>query len=209
MLGQKCGSIRSYAQSPCLVEHRYPLRHLIIPQGLRIHYHPHLGDGLVERLSLVCAGPVHSYHQDCRLQRLLTIYGKFLKSLHHLSLLHHHKLTFCKHRITSGSRNHSISIHIRTVAHSLIEIPLALVKTMLHYRIAHHIDIIRLISHKKIHRLEHPVAGILHNLPAKGISIRKTFCHKIANIIFSAEISSHFSQILFSGLLPHQLRKLL
>ena len=47
MFSQKCGSVRRYPKTLCLIEHRYPFRHLIIPQRLRIHHNTHLRHGLV------------------------------------------------------------------------------------------------------------------------------------------------------------------
>ena len=126
---------------------------------------------------------MHSDHQYCRLQRILAIHSQLIQSLHHLRLFHDHQLPLRKHRIATRRCDHRISIHISTVAHSLIEIPLALINTMLQDRIAHHIDIIRLISHQKINRLEDAVLSILHNLSTQRICLYKTFCHNHTKII--------------------------
>ena len=109
---------------------------------------------------------MHCKDEDGGIQRILAIYCKFLQALHHLCLLHDHKLTLCKHGISAGRGYDCICIDICTVAHGLIEIPLALVKAMFQNGIAHHIDIIRLISHQKINRFEDACTSILHNLPA-------------------------------------------
>ena len=54
---------------------------------------------------------------------------------------------------------------------------------MIEYRIAHHINIIRLIAHQQIHRFEDTVAGIFHNLSAQRVSFYKSFCHNHTNIV--------------------------
>ena len=125
---------------------------------------------------------MHSNDQNGRIQRILTIKGKFFKRLHHLSLLHDNQLPFCKHRISSCRCYYLICIYISTITHSLVEVSLTFIKTIIKNGITDHIDIIRFITHKKINRLEDTATGIFDYIPAEGVYFNKTFSHNLANI---------------------------
>ena len=149
---QNCGGIGGYFQTAGPIVSAYPLRHFIVPQLFGFHHYAFLGHRLVEGLALVCRGPVHSNHQHCAFKRIFAIYRQILQGLHHLGFLHHHKLTFRKHRVTPCGCDHLIGIHIRPIVYHLVEVPFAVViEGVGNHGIANEVHIIVLVTHKKIH----------------------------------------------------------
>ena len=110
---------------------------------------------------------MHTYHQDSGVQGPAAVYGQVLQGLHHLRLLHYYQLAFGEHRISSGSGHDSLGVGVSPIEDALVKVPLAFIQGVLDYSLAHHVRVERLVSHKEIHRLEYPVAGLRDQFPTQ------------------------------------------